>query len=108
MKLVQTVSEFDEDLVSHEMICVLFSTAWCSPCKQVEPFVESLEQKYPTLHFIHVDIDHLKPLAKRYKVESIPYFVALTKDKKIQDRYVSANQEGLKNFILRNFVLQER
>jgi hypothetical protein len=40
MKLVNTVSEFDQDIT-----CVKFSAAWCGPCKQIEPFVQSSEQK---------------------------------------------------------------
>ena len=107
MKLVHTVCEFDQDVVSHDITCVKFSAAWCGPCKQMEAFVESLEQNYPKVHFIHVDIDHLQPLARRYKVESIPSFVALTKDKRVQARFVGANKEGLENFILRNFIFQE-
>jgi thioredoxin 1 len=99
MKVIKTVNEFNNEILSHDITCVKFSATWCRPCKQIEPFVKSLEEKYPLINFIHVDVNLLESVSDHYKVESIPCFIAITKNAKVQSRIVGSNTVNIQKFM---------
>ncbi len=75
-----------------------FSASWCSPCKVIAPFFNSLKDKYPSIKFFKLDIDEHEEFARKYKVESIPCFI-LFKDGLEEDRMVGANKVKLEEMI---------
>ena len=75
-----------------------FGATWCSPCKAIAPFFNSLKDKYPSIKFFKLDIDENQEMARKYKIESIPAFI-LFKDGLEKDRMVGANKAKLEEMI---------
>lgn len=75
-----------------------FGAEWCSPCKAIAPFFNSLKGKYPEVKFFKLDIDENQEMARKYKIESIPAFI-LFKDGLEKDRLVGANKVKLEGMI---------
>ena len=71
---------------------------WCSPCKSIAPFFESLKDKYPNLKFLKCDIDENREFAIKYNISSIPAFI-LFKDGLEVDRLVGANRTKLEAMV---------
>jgi thioredoxin 1 len=75
-----------------------FGATWCSPCKAIAPFFNSLKGKYPSIKFFKLDIDENQEMARKYKIESIPAFI-LFKDGLEKDRLVGANKVKLEAMV---------
>lgn len=57
-------------------VFVDFWAEWCAPCRQAEPFVESLAETFDgRARIVKVDVDREAALAAQYEVQSIPLFV---------------------------------
>jgi thioredoxin 1 len=79
------------------VLCDFWAT-WCSPCKAIAPFFNSLKEVYPNVKFLKCDIDDHQEIARKYKIESIPCFI-LFKDGLEEDRLVGANKVKLEEMI---------
>ena len=75
-----------------------FGATWCSPCKAIAPFFNSLKEKYPSIKFLKIDIDENQEMARKYNINNIPAFI-LFKDGHEQDRLVGANKVKLEEMI---------
>ena len=80
-------SELDADLSSGKLVLVKFGAKWCGPCRLVDAELGKLADQEPQLRIIEVDVDSDKELARKYKVNSIPYMV-LIRSNEILDRQV--------------------
>lgn len=52
-----TIKELKELQSNKEKIIVDFKAKWCGPCKVLIPRLEKIEQEYPSVNFVMVDID---------------------------------------------------
>lgn len=82
MKVIESVSEFEEILQSNQSVLIDFYADWCGPCKMITPVLEELSKTYTDVAFVKVNVDNLGELAKRYDVLSIPALFAI-KDGKV-------------------------
>jgi thioredoxin 1 len=95
------MSDSDDELFilpteGYVLICA--GATWCSPCKAIAPFFNSLKDKYPSIKFLKIDIDENQEMARKYKIESIPCFI-LFKDGLEEDRMVGANKVKLEEMV---------
>ncbi|MEO1429328.1 MAG: thioredoxin [Cyanobacteria bacterium J06633_8] len=66
-------AEFETLLKSENFLVVDFTATWCGPCRVVAPLMEQLSEEYQEkIKVIKIDVDKDKPLAKKYKVQTIP------------------------------------
>lgn len=56
-----------------------FSATWCGPCRTMKPIVERLKEE--GLPVLLVDIDKYPRLAAQFKIEVVPTFVLIRRDK---------------------------
>ncbi|MFA6796464.1 MAG: thioredoxin [Bacilli bacterium] len=71
-KEIQSVEEFDALLAQGGKIVVDFFATWCGPCKMMGRVIEDVQNDYPDVNFVKVDVDQLPSIAQRYGVYSIP------------------------------------
>ena len=70
MKIVNA-EEFNE-LIKSGTTLVDFFAEWCGPCKMLGPVLEELDNEYPDINFVKVNVDDNMELAEQFGIMSIP------------------------------------
>ena len=92
---IVSTADFDSEISKPNLTVVKFTAKWCPPCKQIAPFVETLQQKYPVVNFISVDVD-VSPVARERGINSMPTFQFYVSGQKF-DQIVGANPTTLES-----------
>ena len=85
-------AEFNAYVEQEGLIVLDFWANWCGPCKMLAPVMESLEQRFPQVHFAKVNVDEEPELAGAFRVDAIPCLFFI-KDKQIVSRMAGFQQE---------------
>ncbi|MEX0727714.1 MAG: thioredoxin [Planctomycetaceae bacterium] len=76
-----TVETFEKDVIQRSierLVIVDFWAPWCQPCRQLAPLLEKLaEEANGQFVLVKVNIDEHSEIAAAFRVQSIPYVVAL-------------------------------
>ena len=77
-----------ENIISNGNVCLKFSAEWCGPCRVMGDNIESIENEYPEINFIEVDVDDAdEDILADYKVRNIPLIIFM-KDGEILSKEV--------------------
>lgn len=89
----QNVEEYKE--IKNENKVLFFSATWCPPCKMIKPYFKELSENkhFEDIAFVYIDTDKLN-LAE-YKFNSIPTFVTIYKNEKV-NQFSGASRHGLR------------
>ena len=72
-----TAESFEKEVLQAEQIVLVdFWAAWCGPCKMMAPIVEALSEELSDVKVCHINIDENIDIAQKYRVMSIPTFIA--------------------------------
>ena len=84
-------AQFAEKVESAKgLVLVDFWATWCPPCKFMNPILAELSRTYAgKVTVAKVDVDQNRPLAERFKIESIPTLI-LFKDGKLVEARLGA------------------
>ena len=97
MKIIDAF-EFEET-IKEGLTLVDFFAEWCGPCKMLGPVLEKLDEEYPDVTFVKVNVDNNMELAERFGIMSIPA-VFLFKNGEVLDKMIGFRDEyGVKQFI---------
>lgn len=100
MKIVNE-AEYRE-IVKNGYTLVDFFADWCGPCKMLIPVLESLDNEYPDVDFIKVNVDAESNLAREMGIMSIPA-VYFFKDGEVKAKFVGYQPAAkIKEFIANN------
>ena len=99
VKEIQSLAEFEKETKGPGLVVVDFFTTWCGPCKQIAPFIEQLEAKYPEVKFIKVDIEKNEDIAGPRRISSIPTFHFIVKGT-LMDEMKGANPATLEQKVM--------
>ncbi|KXB05720.1 hypothetical protein AKJ50_00025 [candidate division MSBL1 archaeon SCGC-AAA382A13] len=85
-----TGEELESAKEENEVVVADFWAEWCSPCKQMEPIMDSLAEEYgDKAFFAKINVDKEREAASTYQVSSIPSLLFF-KDGELVDRTVGA------------------
>jgi thioredoxin 1 len=63
----------EKDFTIEEGITIIdFYADWCGPCKMMTPLLEELDEKYPEIKILKVDVDAFPELMLTNSVTNIP------------------------------------
>jgi len=63
---------FNQQVVAHDFMVVLFTAKWCAPCQTFAPVFAEVAAKTPHILFTMVDIDVATDLAANFQVGQVP------------------------------------
>jgi thioredoxin 1 len=102
---------------TNKPIFIEFMTSMCGACQQLEPILEQMDSHYKGEVVIsQVDINANRKLANKYKVTSVPFCVAINREKKIKDvelglldpmRYFEMADKSLYNYSWWQVILKK-
>ena len=83
-----------QQLVSEGPVMVDFFGKTCGPCKMTARVLEALDDEFPFIHIVKVDVDECPKVTGEFKIDGIPdlYFY---KDGKIVARELGAVSEDI-------------
>jgi len=95
---VNTDEKFEAFMASRKagLTVVEFGAVWCSACKSFAKHFKTLEQAYPPVAFLKLDVDRCSVTADKYQVEKMPTFVLLAEGGKVLKRLEGADPEAVR------------
>ncbi len=91
MKIINT-EEFNA-VTKEGLTLVDFFADWCGPCKMLGPILEKLDEEYPDVTFVKVNVDDNMELAEKFGIMSIPA-VYVFKNGEVLNKMVGFSDEG--------------
>lgn len=82
------------------LVVIDFFATWCGPCKSISPRVEELAKEHPDVVFLKVDVDECEDIATEYDVQSMPTFVFIINNAKV-DGFSGANYDKLRDTVVK-------
>lgn len=69
-------ANFDNTVLSNEIVFVDFWAAWCGPCRSFAPVYEEVSEAHPDIVFGKVDTEAEQSLSASAQIRSIPTLMA--------------------------------
>jgi thioredoxin len=63
-----------------EPVILDFFADWCVPCKNLEPAINDLSEKYKNVKFYKVNIEEESKMVEMFSIKSIPTLIFLNKN----------------------------
>jgi len=98
-----TSENFNQEMISNDLLLVDFWAEWCGPCKSMHPIFTRMAKKYKRVRFARVNVDNAQDIARKYGVQSIPTFI-MFKNGEIVNTMVGAVGEPGIHMICKKFT----
>ncbi|MBR5362158.1 MAG: thioredoxin [Oscillospiraceae bacterium] len=87
---IENAADFQPEVLDAKgKVLVDFWASWCGPCMMMAPVLEQLDEKYPDLKVVKVNVDAAQEPAVQFGIDSIPAFL-LFEDGKVTKKTVGA------------------
>ena len=91
---MKTVTALEFDATTKKgVVLVDFSAEWCGPCKMMSPIVDEIAEEESEIKVCNINIDQAMEIAQKYRVMSIPTFIAF-KNGEEAGRQIGAVSKG--------------
>jgi thioredoxin 1 len=94
-----TADNFNEKVMSSEIVILDFWAPWCGPCKQFAPIFEKVAQENPDILFGKINTEEEQELATHFQIRSIPTVMVLREGIGLFQQPGLIPEEGLKEII---------
>lgn len=96
-----TASNFSQEVLESKLpVLVDFWASWCSPCKMMEPAIDSLASELDgKLIIAKLNVDQNAGLAFDFAVNGVPTFIIFKDGKEINRKVGAQSTEQLKTFL---------
>lgn len=91
---IGSYNEFEKLCKYEKSIYFKFTAAWCSPCKLLQPTLDTLGNDYI---IYSIDIDEFSSIADDFDVSSIPTIIHI-KSGSVHSRYTGGNIDNIIDF----------
>ncbi len=98
MVSIKTALEFEE-AIKEDKVFVDFYADWCGPCKMLDMVLEEVETECPDVHFVKVDSDRFRSIAKDYHVLTVPCLILFSQGKVVKQQSGFLRKEELIAFL---------
>ena len=71
---LRSLSAYNTFLQKNPKVAVNFTASWCGPCKMIEPEFAKMENEFPDVKFVMVDVDGNSATAKKCAISAMPTF----------------------------------
>mmetsp|Transcript_11653 Transcript_11653/g.16504 ORF Transcript_11653/g.16504 Transcript_11653/m.16504 type:complete len:219 (+) Transcript_11653:169-825(+) len=97
---MQSVEEYRQFATQYPNHIIKFTATWCKPCKEIQPYYESLASSNSSTNvaFCTIDVDELDEIAAECQVAMMPTFVTFRNGVKV-DSISGKNEDRLKKLI---------
>lgn len=112
IKHLENEKDFEAITKLDKNVVVDFYADWCGPCKILGRNFETLENVYPSITILKVNVDDFPSIASQFFVTSIPYLVCYKDGQRIDfivngrkqcDILGSLDEETLSNVLKNTF-----
>lgn len=79
-----------------------FTAGWCRPCKALEPFLETIPQRFG-VPVMKVDVDTNEQAVQEHSIMSVPTIILMKRGVEI-DRLVGPSPESIAQTITNHFL----
>lgn len=79
---------------------IVFTAAWCGPCKMLKPMIEQVSTEFPDIpvEYIDIDTEHGESLINQYNVRGVPTLLAIEDGKPISSHTGTSTKDNLVKF----------
>lgn len=92
-------NNFKSSLNDNEFVLIDFYAKWCSPCKAISKYLESISDKLSNNTTIHkVDIEEVENISEEYNVQNLPCVILFKNGVEI-NRVIGNNQSKLNEVV---------
>lgn len=83
MKIISSSQDFNNIIQKSDNAVIMFSAAWCGPCKMMRPRIVALSKKYSSFQFYYIDVDKLSAHPKVKRIQNVPTFWVIKGGRKV-------------------------
>ena len=85
---------------SSKLIVIDFKASWCVPCKAIKPFIIYLQDNYPNVEFIEIDIEDESrdTIVNNFNIKKVPTFI-FYKNGELCNSLVGTNKDNLESLV---------
>ena len=93
--VLKTLSEYEKFLQENPKVAVDFTASWCGPCKMIGPEFMKMQNEFPEIKFVKVDVDENPATAKKCAISAMPTFKFFKDGLEVYD-FVGASVDKLR------------
>lgn len=75
--MIAITNESDFNIDNDKLVAVKFWASWCGPCKQMNPSIKKIEDEFPNVKFLSVEIEQVPEIVQRFRIKSLPSILLL-------------------------------